>query len=156
MLHLLAQASGSLGMAGGQAIDLASEGLMLSQNELESMHRLKTGALIRAAGLMGAYCGTNTTAAELDAIDRYTQHMGLAFQVVDDLLDTEADTATLGKTAGKDAAQNKATYVTLLGKDKARGLVQQLHQEACDCLQPFGNRADRLRQLATYITQRNF
>lgn len=156
MLHLLAQASGSLGMAGGQAIDLASEGLMLSQDELESMHRLKTGALIRAAGLMGVYCGNTTTSAELDAIDLYTQHMGLAFQVVDDLLDAEADTATLGKTAGKDAEQNKATYVTLLGKDKARALVQKLHQEALDCLQPFGTRAERLCQLATYITQRNF
>lgn len=155
MCHLLATASGSRGMAGGQAIDLASVGLDLTQTELEFMHIHKTGALIRAAALLGALCGGSRT-AEFAALDHYAKSMGLAFQVVDDILDSEADTATLGKTAGKDAAQNKPTYVTILGLARARQLVQELHEGALEQLVPFGGKARRLVQLAAFITKRQF
>ncbi|MBX6393312.1 MAG: polyprenyl synthetase family protein, partial [Burkholderiales bacterium] len=119
MLRLLAQAAGSPGMAGGQAIDLESVGKSLSLPELELMHIMKTGALIRASVLLGARCGTLAN-GELEALDRYAKCIGLAFQVVDDILDAEAPTETLGKTAGKDAAQGKPTYVSLLGIAQAR------------------------------------
>jgi farnesyl diphosphate synthase len=156
MVHLLAQASGSRGMAGGQAIDLASVGLDLTQSELEFMHIHKTGALIRVAALLGAHCGRRQDASRLAALDHYAKGIGLAFQVVDDMLDSEADTATLGKTAGKDAAHNKPTYVTILGLERARQLAQELYLSALDQLAPFGDQALRLRQLAAFITQRQF
>ena len=129
MVQLLAQAAGSRGMAGGQAIDLASVGKPLDLTELEFMHIHKTGALIRASVLLGAQCGTlaDGTAA---ALDHYAKCIGLAFQVVDDVLDAEASTATLGKTAGKDAANNKPTYVSLLGVARARELAQELRADA--------------------------
>ncbi|GBG15681.1 farnesyl diphosphate synthase [Novimethylophilus kurashikiensis] len=155
MCQLLAQASGSRGMAGGQAIDLASVGLDLNQTELEFMHIHKTGALIRAAALLGAYCGDCDEQA-LSALDHYAKSIGLAFQVVDDILDTEADTATLGKTAGKDAANNKPTYVTILGLERAKQLARDLHDSALAQLQVYGPRAERLVQLAGFITQRQF
>ncbi len=155
MLKLLANASGSRGMAGGQAIDLASVGKALSLPELEFMHIHKTGALIRAAILLGAQCG-NVTAAQLAKLDRFGKCVGLAFQVVDDVLDTEADTATLGKTAGKDADNDKPTYVTLLGVQAAREMAQQLHQDALDCLLEFGDAAQRLRELADFIVLRKY
>ncbi len=155
MCHLLAQASGSRGMAGGQAIDLASVGLDLTQGELEFMHIHKTGALIRAAALLGANCGERQDSAWA-ALDHYAKSMGLAFQVVDDILDSEADTATLGKTAGKDAAQNKPTYVTILGLERAKQLAQELHDSALEQLAPFGDKARRLVQLAVFITRRQF
>lgn len=156
MIHLLAQASGSRGMAGGQAIDLASVGVDLTQTELEFMHIRKTGALIRVAALLGAHCGRTHDAPRLAALDHYAKNMGLAFQVVDDILDAEADTATLGKTAGKDATQNKPTYVTILGRERARQLAQELHCGALEQLAPFGTQALRLKQLADFITQRQF
>ncbi|MEW5943799.1 MAG: polyprenyl synthetase family protein [Pseudomonadota bacterium] len=156
MVKILAVASGSRGMAGGQAIDLASVGKALSLPELELMHIHKTGALIRAAVLLGAHCGSRLEAAQREALDRYTKCVGLAFQVVDDLLDAESTTATLGKTAGKDAERNKPTYVTILGVHAARGLAGELHRDAMGALEIFGGRAKRLRQLADFIVQRQF
>lgn len=155
MVHLLAVASGSRGMAGGQAIDLASVGQPLNQSELEFMHIHKTGALIRAAALLGAHCADEVPADMLKAIDHYAQSIGLAFQVVDDILDSEADTATLGKTAGKDADANKPTYVTILGLARARALAQELYDHAVAQLSPYGDKATRLVQLADFIMQRD-
>ena len=155
MVQLLAQASGSRGMAGGQAIDLASVGKPLDLTELEFMHIHKTGALIRASLLLGAQCSTlsNTTAA---ALDHDAKCIGLAFQVVDDVLDAETPTATLGKTAGKDAANNKPTYVSLLGATRARELAQELRTDAHAALAELGPSAARLRQLADFIIERTF
>ncbi len=153
MLGLLARASGSAGMAGGQAVDLASVGKALTLPELEFMHILKTGALIRASVLLGAHCGA-ATADELARLDRYAKCVGLAFQVVDDVLDAEAPTETLGKTAGKDAAQGKPTYVSLLGIAEARARAEQLRVEAHAALESFGERARDLRALADFIVLR--
>ena len=155
MVKLLALASGSRGMAGGQAIDLASVGKSLTLPELEFMHIHKTGALIRAAVLLGAHCGS-ASAAQLDRLDHFGKLIGLAFQVVDDVLDCEADTATLGKTAGKDADNDKPTYVSLLGIQGARDMAQRLHREALETLAGFGDEAQRLRELADYIVLRKF
>jgi farnesyl diphosphate synthase len=155
MVRLLAEASGSLGMCGGQAIDLESVGLKLSLDELEQMHRLKTGALLRAAVLLGAWSGKQLDTAEVEALDGYAKAIGLAFQVVDDVLDATADSATLGKTAGKDAADNKPTYVSILGLEASRALAEKLRSEAHAALAPFGDRARRLRELADLIVQRN-
>jgi farnesyl diphosphate synthase len=156
MLKVLALASGSRGMAGGQAIDLASVGKTLSLAELEFMHIHKTGALIRAAAVLGARCGRGLAADEFDRLERYAKTVGLAFQVVDDVLDCEASTATLGKTAGKDAAQAKPTYVSILGLAHARALAEELRAEAHAALAPFGGNAARLRALADFIVLRKF
>ena len=156
MLQLLAVASGSRGMAGGQAIDLASVGKNLTQTELEYMHIHKTGALIRAAALLGAYGSENPQTNRIQAVDTFAQSIGLAFQVVDDILDAEADTETLGKTAGKDADANKPTYVTILGLKRAKDLAAELHANALNALEAYGQEAERLTQLAHYITQRSF
>ena len=156
MIKLLATASGSRGMAGGQAIDLMSVGNRLSIPELEFMHIHKTGALIRAAVLLGAKCGDALGETELSKLDRYGKCVGLAFQVVDDVLDSEADTQTLGKTAGKDAEQDKPTYVTLLGAQAAKRMAAELHQEALEVLDVFGEPARRLRELADFILLRKF
>ena len=153
MLHILAQASGSIGMAGGQAIDLASVGKALTQAELESMHQLKTGALIQAAVLLGAASGSKL---QITAARTFAENIGLAFQVVDDMLDVEADTSTLGKTAGKDANSNKPTYVTILGLDVAKQHAQHLYTHAISALSPFGTNAHRLKELADFIMQRSF
>ena len=155
MVKLLAVASGSRGMAGGQAIDLASVGKQLTLPELEQMHIHKTGALIRASILLGAHCG-NLDQAQLDKLDRYGKCIGLAFQVVDDVLDSEADTATLGKTAGKDADNDKPTYVTLLGVQAAKEMAAELHGDALDTLVEFGAAAQRLRELADFIVKRKY
>jgi farnesyl diphosphate synthase len=155
MIKLLAAATGSRGMAGGQAIDLASVGKSLTLPELEFMHIHKTGALIRAAILLGAHCGS-VSPAQLDKLDRFGKLIGLAFQVVDDVLDCEADTATLGKTAGKDAENGKPTYVSLLGIQDARAMAQRLHREALEALAEFGDSAQRLRELADFIVLRKF
>ena len=156
MVKLLAIASGSRGMAGGQAIDLASVGKQLALPELEQMHIHKTGALIRAAILLGAHCGNGLNDAQLDKLDRFGKLIGLAFQVVDDVLDCEADTATLGKTAGKDADNDKPTYVSLLGLQGAKDMAQRLHTEALQSLGEFGDAAQRLRELADFIVLRKF
>lgn len=154
MLQLLAQASGSVGMCGGQAIDLASVGKALSLPELEQMHRLKTGALLRASVLLGAMSGKPLETGEIAALDQYARAIGLAFQVVDDVLDATADSATLGKTAGKDAADNKPTYVSLLGLDASRQLADRLCQDAHQALSQFGESAQHLHDLADLIVQR--
>ncbi len=154
MVNVLAQASGSLGMCGGQAIDLASVGLQLSIEQLEHMHHLKTGALLRAAVLLGAMAGATLDDEQTLALHAYAQAIGLAFQVVDDVLDATADSATLGKTAGKDAADNKPTYVSILGLDASRALADQLCRDAHHALLPFGDKAQRLRELADLIVQR--
>jgi farnesyl diphosphate synthase len=154
MVRLLAEASGSTGMCGGQAIDLESVGLKLSLEELEQMHRLKTGALLRLSVLLGALCGKALSEAETAALDAYSAAVGLAFQVVDDVLDATADSATLGKTAGKDAADNKPTYVSILGLEQSRTLAEKLRCDAHEALAPFGENARRLRELADLIVQR--
>jgi len=156
MIALLAHASGSRGMAGGQAIDLASVGKPLNQPELELMHALKTGALIRAAVLLGALAGQPLSAEERNNLDRFAKRAGLLFQVVDDILDCTASTATLGKTAGKDEAADKPTYVSLLGLDAARAYADELRSDALDALAIFGGRAARLTQLADFICHRQF
>ena len=155
MIKLLAVASGSRGMAGGQAIDLDSVGKSLSLPELEFMHIHKTGALIRAAVLLGAQCG-NVSAEQLARLDHYGKCVGLAFQVVDDVLDAEADTATLGKTAGKDEDNDKPTYVSLLGVAAAREMAKNLHAEALNSLVDCGDAGQRLRELADFIVLRKF
>ncbi len=155
MVQLLAQAAGSRGMAGGQAIDLASVGKPLHLTELEFMHIHKTGALIRASVLLGAQCGSVPDATRT-ALDHYAKCIGLAFQVVDDVLDAETPTATLGKTAGKDAANNKPTYVSLLGARRARELAQELRADAHTALADLGAPAARLRQLADFVVERAF
>ncbi|HSM97503.1 MAG TPA: polyprenyl synthetase family protein, partial [Gallionella sp.] len=162
MIKLLSVASGSRGMAGGQAIDLSSVGKALTLPELEFMHIHKTGALIRAAILLGAHCGSGIQGssglgpAQMDRLDHFGKLIGLAFQVVDDVLDCEADTATLGKTAGKDADNDKPTYVSLLGIQGARDMAHRLHREALETLTEFGVAAQRLRELADFIVLRKF
>ena len=154
MLALLADAAGAAGMCGGQAIDLDSVGLSLTLEQLEQMHQLKTGALLRAAVLLGALCGQALSAPHTAALHAYARAIGLAFQVVDDVLDATADSATLGKTAGKDAAANKPTYVSILGLPASRQLALRLRDEAHAALAPFGAQAQRLRELADLIVQR--
>lgn len=160
MVYLLAHASGSCGMAGGQAIDLEAVGRASAQTptppELELMHSLKTGALIRAAVQLGARCGEPLTDTDRERLDRFAKRAGLLFQVVDDILDCTANTATLGKTAGKDAAADKPTYVSLLGLAAARDFAADLRQQAVDALAPFGERARRLVELTDFITDRKF
>jgi farnesyl diphosphate synthase len=129
LCRLLARAAGHAGMAGGQAIDLAAVGKSLTESELRQMHRLKTGALLQASVVMGAACGEASTVAA-SGLEAYGRALGLAFQVVDDILDVTADSATLGKTAGKDAAQDKPTYVSLLGLERARSYACELLDQA--------------------------
>jgi farnesyl diphosphate synthase len=156
MVRLLAAASGSRGMAGGQAIDLEAVGKTLSVPELEFMHIHKTGALIRAAAVLGARCGAGLDAPSLARVDQFAKLIGLAFQVVDDVLDAEAPTATLGKTAGKDAQQGKPTYVSALGVARARAFADELRRDALAAVEVFDGRALRLRQLADFIVLRKF
>ncbi|MDO5638874.1 MAG: polyprenyl synthetase family protein [Neisseria sp.] len=154
MLAVLARASGSRGMAGGQAIDLANVGKPMNRRELEEMHGLKTGALIRAAVALGALACPEIDDAALLRLDDYAKKLGLAFQVIDDVLDCEADTATLGKTAGKDADNDKPTYVKLMGLAEARAYAETLVADAVALLAPFGERAAYLRALAEFVTAR--
>ncbi|HEX4780450.1 MAG TPA: farnesyl diphosphate synthase [Usitatibacter sp.] len=155
MLDLFAGACGSRGMAGGQAIDLDAVGKPLSLPELEYMHILKTGALIRASVVMGARCGTSGADAEREALDRYAKYVGLAFQVVDDILDEEGDAESLGKTAGKDKAAGKPTYTSLMGLAEAKRFAAELLRDAKEALAPFGERAKRLHEIAEFIVHRN-
>jgi farnesyl diphosphate synthase len=154
MVRVLAAAAGSRGMAGGQAIDLASVGNELTLPELEFMHIHKTGALIRASVMLGAACGDALDRDATAHLDRFAKYAGLAFQVVDDLLDVQADTLTLGKTAGKDAVQNKPTYVSVLGAGRSRELAEDLRGEALAALDPLGPNARRLRELTDFIVLR--
>ena len=155
MIQHFAQACGSRGMAGGQAIDLESVGKALSLPELENMHIHKTGALIRASVLLGARCGEPLAKDELDRLDRYAKCVGLAFQVVDDILDEESDSTTLGKTAGKDREAGKPTYTSLMGIPGAKRFAAELLADAQAAIAPFGPRAGRLAELADFIVKRN-
>lgn len=155
LCRLLGAAAGAQGMAGGQAIDLASVGLPLSEDQLRQMHRLKTGALLEGSVLMGAACG-QVDAAVQQALKDYGAALGLAFQVVDDVLDVVADSATLGKTAGKDAANDKPTYVSLMGLDGARTHAAALLQESLAALDRSGLRnTQALRALAHMVVDRS-
>ncbi len=151
---LLARAAGSAGMAGGQAIDLASVGLPLTESQLRQMHELKTGALLQASVMMGAHCGAPSARA-LEGLQSYGAAMGLAFQVVDDILDVTADSTTLGKTAGKDADNNKPTYVSLMGLQASQNYAQQLLQQALNALDDTGlGHTEALRALADMVVNR--
>ena len=155
LCRLLAVYAGHAGMAGGQAIDLASVGMALTEDQLRHMHRLKTGALLEASVMMGAACADVTPQA-LNGLQRYGQALGLAFQVVDDILDVTADSATLGKTAGKDAANDKPTYVSLLGLEQAKSYAQSLLREALDALHSTGlTHAHTLAALAERVVNRH-
>jgi len=153
---LLARAAGAQGMAGGQAIDLASVGIALNEEQLRHMHRLKTGALLQGSVLMGAACG-QADATALAALADYGAVLGLAFQVVDDILDVTADAITLGKTAGKDAAQDKPTYVSLLGLERAQRHAHDLHDQAIAALKASGlPDTNALAALADKVVQRTY
>jgi farnesyl diphosphate synthase len=155
LCRLLARAAGSAGMAGGQAIDLASVGVALTESQLRQMHRLKTGALLQGSVLMGAICG-HARGPAYDALSDYGAAVGLAFQVVDDILDVVADSATLGKTAGKDAAADKPTYVSLLGLAPAQAHARELLAEAHAALARSGLPDTRaLAALADMVVQRS-
>lgn len=156
LLRTLARASGAAGMCGGQSLDLAAtgNGSSLSVHALEELHSLKTGALIRAAVRMGALCG-GASAGELAALDRYAAALGLAFQVRDDILDIEGDSATLGKTAGKDVAQDKATFPALIGLDASRARLDELRRAMDDALSPLGERANALAALGRLAIERD-
>ncbi|MEY4139424.1 MAG: hypothetical protein RLZZ371_1606 [Pseudomonadota bacterium] len=155
LCRLLARAAGCAGMAGGQAIDLASVGRVLTEDQLREMHQLKTGALLQASVLMGAACD-DATAQAVKGLQAYGAAMGLAFQVVDDILDVTADSATLGKTAGKDQAQDKPTYVSLMGLEPARRYAQTLYDDALTALASSGLSDTRaLQGLASMMVQRS-
>ena len=151
---LLANAAGQAGMAGGQQLDLDATGRTVDVEALTQMHALKTGALIRAAVQLGMRCGMTLVAADASALDRFAHAAGLAFQVVDDILDVAGSAETLGKTAGKDAVQRKATFVTLLGLAEAQRHLRALHDDALATLAPFGARGRRLREIADWIVLR--
>jgi farnesyl diphosphate synthase len=151
---LLADAAGAGGMAGGQALDLAATGTKLAISDLERLHRKKTGALIGAAIMLGARCGRALDAAEVRALDAFALAAGLAFQVVDDILDVEGSAASLGKSAGKDAQQNKPTYVSVLGLDAAKRHAVELTEAAHAALATFGADARRLEELADLLVRR--
>ena len=162
LCRMLAHAAGGQGMAGGQAIDLASVGRPLDSQQLHEMHRLKTGALLKASVLMGAHCG-QPDARALAALDEYGAAIGLAFQVVDDILDVTADSATLGKTAGKDAAQDKPTFVSLMGLEASKDYARQLLDRALSSLDKASMTNERtvqstaaLRALADMLVNRKF
>jgi farnesyl diphosphate synthase len=155
MIETLALASGSNGMAGGQAIDLASVGIKLNIEELENMHSHKTGALIRASAEMGALSAKHINSELFACISDYAKYIGIAFQIKDDILDIESDTSTLGKPQGSDLALNKPTYPNLLGLDGSKEMANKLHQKAIKCLDVFDEKAKMLREIASYIINRS-
>ncbi len=154
MIELLARAAGSRGMAGGQAIDLGAVGQVLDIAQLEDMHVHKTGALIRASVLMGALSAENLDEGRLEQLDRFAKHVGLAFQIRDDILDEESDTAILGKTQGADRALNKPTYPAVIGLDASREEARALVDQALAAVENFGAEAGLLRWIARYIVER--
>ncbi|QBF28690.1 (2E,6E)-farnesyl diphosphate synthase [Pseudomonas tructae] len=154
MVQALALAAGPAGMVGGQAIDLGSVGIKLDQKALEFMHRHKTGALIEASVKLGALASARADQIQLEALQTYAQAIGLAFQVQDDILDVESDTATLGKRQGADIARDKPTYPALLGLDAAKAYALELRDHALHALRPFDAAAEPLRELARYIVER--
>ncbi|WP_366300623.1 (2E,6E)-farnesyl diphosphate synthase [Pseudomonas atacamensis] len=154
MVTALAHAAGPAGMVGGQAIDLGSVGVKLDQTALEQMHRHKTGALIEVSVRLGALASGHAQPDQLQALQTYAQAIGLAFQVQDDILDVESDTATLGKRQGADIARDKPTYPALLGLDAAKAYALELRDQALQALRPFDAAAEPLRELARYIVER--
>jgi len=155
MIETLSLASGSSGMAGGQAIDLASVGLELNIDELENMHSHKTGALIKASAEIGALSAKDISSELFTSISNYAKYIGIAFQIKDDILDIESETAVLGKPQGSDIALNKPTYPNLLGLDGAKEMADKLHLKAIKCLDVFDKKAKMLRQIADYIIKRS-
>jgi farnesyl diphosphate synthase len=154
MINTLALASGSRGMAGGQAIDLSATGQTLNIAELEDMHIHKTGALIRAGVVMGALCGSTAEQSNIDKLDHYAKCIGLSFQIRDDILDVEGEAKTLGKNTGMDQANEKSTYPALIGMAAARQRAIELHDEAMESLSGFTDSADPLRWISRYIIER--
>lgn len=155
MIAILARAAGSEGMTGGQAVDLESEGMQLAVADLEALDRDKTGMLIRAAVLMPTCAATGFASASRDALDRFAECMGLAFQIKDDVLDVEGEQALTGKTHGADAARGKATYPSLMGMDNAKRRADALYADALAALDRFGGAAEPLRWMARYIVHRD-
>jgi farnesyl diphosphate synthase len=155
IIRVLAESSGTAGMAGGQAIDLAVEGKSISIDALETMHRLKTGALIRASVLMAAWSADSLPPEVMPAMAEYGRHIGLAFQIRDDILDIEGDTGTLGKKVGADQAKEKPTYPSIIGLAEAKKRAEDLCREALRAVDPLGSAAAPLRDLADYIVFRN-
>lgn len=156
MLSLLTEASGAHGMAGGQAVDLASVGKQLDLAQLEHMHQLKTGALIRASILLGGMCKQDISKDEMEMLSNYALCIGLSFQIQDDILDVVSDTETLGKPQGSDEAQEKPTFPAIIGLEKSRQLALEQHELALKYLEPMDEKADSLRQLSAYIVERQF
>ncbi|PCI08558.1 MAG: (2E,6E)-farnesyl diphosphate synthase [Gammaproteobacteria bacterium] len=156
MLSLLTEASGAYGMAGGQAIDLASVGKQLTLDELEHMHQLKTGALIRASVLLGGLCKQDISKEETEILSNYSLCIGLSFQIQDDILDVISDTETLGKPQGSDEAQKKPTFPAIIGLAKSKQLALKQHERALKHLEPLDKKADSLRLLSSYIVERQF
>jgi len=156
MLSLLTEASGAHGMAGGQAVDLASVGKQLDLAQLEHMHQLKTGALIRASILLGGMCKQDISKDEMEMLSNYALCIGLSFQIQDDILDVVSDTETLGKPQGSDEAQEKPTFPAIIGLEKSRELALEQHELALKYLEPLDAKADSLRQLSAYIVERQF
>jgi len=155
MIETLSLASGSNGMAGGQAIDLASVGSKLNLEQLENMHSHKTGALIKASAEIGALSAKNVDPELFSCISNYAKYIGIAFQIKDDILDIESDTSILGKPQGSDLALNKPTYPNLLGLDGAKEMADKLHYKAIKCLDVFDEKAKMLRQIADFIIKRS-
>jgi farnesyl diphosphate synthase len=154
MVAVLAAAAGAGGMAGGQALDLGAVGKRLTRRQLEAMHQLKTGAMLAASVRLGLLAGGDPPAQMAEAAATYAEAVGLAFQVVDDILDVTADSGTLGKTAGKDMAQDKPTYVSILGLAESQSLADDLGRRARRALEPLGASAARLAQLADFVVDR--
>ena len=156
MLSLLTEASGAHGMAGGQAVDLASVGKHLTLAQLEHMHRLKTGALIRASILLGGMCKQDVSKREIDLLSDYALCIGLSFQIQDDILDVTSDTETLGKPQGSDEKQEKPTFPAIIGLEESRRRALEQHELALKILEPLDKKADSLRELSAYIVERHF
>jgi len=156
MLSLLTEASGAHGMAGGQAVDLASVGKQLTLEQLEHMHQLKTGALIRASILLGGMCKQDISEQQLKMLSDYALCIGLSFQIQDDILDVVSDTETLGKPQGSDEAQAKPTFPAILGLEESRRRAILHHELALKILEPLDEKADSLRQLSAYIVERQY
>ena len=154
-VQVLGRVAGSLGMVGGQAIDLASVNQTLTLEQLQFMHRLKTGALIEGSVLLGAIV-TGATSETRRALETYGSAIGLAFQIVDDILDVTVDTEGLGKTAGKDAEENKPTYVSIMGLEESRDFARKLYEVAIEAIKPLGDSAVRLKELADFIIHRSY
>lgn len=156
MLSLLTEASGAHGMAGGQAVDLASVGKQLTLEQLEHMHQLKTGALIRASVLLGGMCKQDISQEELKMLSDYAHCIGLSFQIQDDILDVISDTETLGKPQGSDQEQEKPTFPAIIGLEQSKQRAIQQHELALKILEPLDEKADSLRQLSAYIVERQY